>query len=88
VAITPNTAAATETTTAAWKPSSSACGESALPALALLTVGKSTASHHLKVLLRSGLTIEREEGTRKFVRLRRDEIDARFPGLLASVLRS
>jgi DNA-binding transcriptional ArsR family regulator len=52
-----------------------------------VAVAKSTASHHLKVLLRSGLTIEREEGTRKFVRLRRDEIDARFPGLLASVLR-
>ena len=53
-----------------------------------VAVSKSTASHHLKVLLRSGLTVEREEGTRKFVRLRRQEIDARFPGLLASVLRS
>jgi DNA-binding transcriptional ArsR family regulator len=53
-----------------------------------VAVAKSTASHHLKVLLRSGLTVEREQGTRKFIRLRRQEIDARFPGLLASVLRS
>ena len=53
-----------------------------------VAVSKSTASHHLKVLLRSGLTVEREQGTRKFVRLRRQEIDARFPGLLDSVLRS
>ena len=53
-----------------------------------VAVSKSTASHHLKVLLRSGLTVEREQGTRKFVRLRRQEVDARFPGLLDSVLRS
>jgi hypothetical protein len=42
----------------------------------------------LKVLLRPGLTVEREQGTRKFVRLRREELDARFPGLLASVLQA
>jgi DNA-binding transcriptional ArsR family regulator len=53
-----------------------------------VAVSKSTASHHLKVLMRSGLTVEREQGTRKFVRLRRQEVDARFPGLLDSVLRS
>jgi hypothetical protein len=67
VAITPSTATATETITAAWKPSSSTC---------------------LKVLLRSGLPVEREQGTRKFVRLRREELDARFPSLLASVLQA
>jgi len=58
------------------------CGQIEVP------VAKSTATHHLKVLARSGLTAEREQGTRKFVRLRRVELDARFPGLLDSVLRS
>jgi DNA-binding transcriptional ArsR family regulator len=56
------------------------CGQIELP------VSKSTASHHLKTLLGAGVTREREEGTRKFVSLRRGELDARFPGLLDSVL--
>jgi DNA-binding transcriptional ArsR family regulator len=56
------------------------CGQLQLP------VGKSTCSHHLKVLLHSGVTAEREEGTRKYIRLRRDELDGRFPGVIGSVL--
>ena len=56
------------------------CGELELP------VSKSTGSHHLKNLLESGITAEREEGTRKFIRLRREELDERFPGLMDSVL--
>jgi DNA-binding transcriptional ArsR family regulator len=56
------------------------CGHIAVP------VTKSTATHHLKALCRAGITAEREEGTRKYVRLRRDELEARFPGLLESVL--
>jgi DNA-binding transcriptional ArsR family regulator len=49
-------------------------------------VAKSTLSHHLRVLRAAGLTRTREEGTRCFVVLRRDEVDARFPDLLAAVL--
>ena len=56
------------------------CGQLDIP------VGKSTCSHHLKVLLHAGVTAEREEGTRKYVRLRRDELDERFPGVVGSVL--
>lgn len=56
------------------------CGQIELP------VGKSTASHHLKALCGAGITTEREEGTRKYIRLRRDELDQRFPGLLDAVL--
>ena len=56
------------------------CGQLDVP------VGKSTCSHHLKVLLHAGVTAEREEGTRKYVRLRRDELDERFPGVVGSVL--
>jgi DNA-binding transcriptional ArsR family regulator len=58
------------------------CGRIELP------VGKSTASHHLKTLLGAGITAERAEGTRKYVRLRRAELDQRFPGLIDSVLRA
>ena len=51
-----------------------------------LPVTKSTASHHLKTLANAGITAEREAGTRKFIRLRRDELEARFPGLIESVI--
>jgi DNA-binding transcriptional ArsR family regulator len=53
-----------------------------------LPVTKSTASHHLKTLVNAGITSEREAGTSKYMKLRRDELDRRFPGLLDSVLRS
>ncbi|EIE99880.1 ArsR/SmtB family transcription factor [Saccharomonospora glauca] len=49
-------------------------------------VAKSTLSYHLKVLRSSGITRTREEGTRCFVRLRSDELEKRFPGLLDSVI--
>jgi DNA-binding transcriptional ArsR family regulator len=57
------------------------CGQLELP------VTKSTGSHHLKILTQAGVTAEREEGTRKYISLRRAELDQRFPGLLGSVLR-
>ena len=53
-----------------------------------LPVTKSTASHHLKTLARAGITAEREAGTSKYLSLRRDDLDRRFPGLLDSVLRA
>ncbi len=49
-------------------------------------VAKSTLSHHLRVLRDAGVTRTRQEGTRCFVRLRRADLDARFPGLLDAVL--
>ncbi|OKI15557.1 transcriptional regulator [Saccharothrix sp. CB00851] len=49
-------------------------------------VAKSTLSHHLKVLNSAGLTWRRTEGTRCYLRLRRDDVDTRFPGLLDTVL--
>jgi DNA-binding transcriptional ArsR family regulator len=56
------------------------CGQIALP------VTKSTASHHLKTLHNAGLTTERAQGVCKYIQLRRDELNERFPGLLDSVL--
>lgn len=56
------------------------CGQLELP------VGKSTRSHHIKALCAAGVIAEREEGTRKHLRLRRAELDRRFPGLVDLVL--
>jgi DNA-binding transcriptional ArsR family regulator len=53
-----------------------------------IPVAKSTGSHHLKTLSNAGITVERAEGTCKFLRLRRDELEQRFPGLLDSVLQA
>jgi DNA-binding transcriptional ArsR family regulator len=57
------------------------CGQLELP------VGKSTCSHHLKALSCAGVIVEREEGVRKYLRLRSSELNDRYPGLLKSVLR-
>jgi DNA-binding transcriptional ArsR family regulator len=57
-----------------------ACGSFPLP------VNDSTRSHHLKVLRDAGLTKTRVVGTQRLVSLRREDLDARFPGLLDSVL--
>lgn len=45
-------------------------------------VTKATFSHHLKILREAGITLSRQEGTRKMTSLRRAELDRRFPGLL------
>jgi DNA-binding transcriptional ArsR family regulator len=52
------------------------------------TISKSTRTHHFRVLREAGLVEQWKEGTSKMSRLRRDDIDARFPGLLDSVLDS
>ena len=46
----------------------------------------STASRHWQVLRESGILHARREGRTVLMSLRRDDLDARFPGLLASVL--
>jgi DNA-binding transcriptional ArsR family regulator len=49
-------------------------------------IAKSTATHHWRVLRDAGVVSAREEGTRKYHRLRHDDLDRRFPGLLDSIL--
>lgn len=49
-------------------------------------VPKSTFSHHLKALREAGLIRNEPLGRGRTITLRRDEVDARFPGLLDSVL--
>jgi DNA-binding transcriptional ArsR family regulator len=51
-----------------------------------LTVGKSTASHHFRVLREAGVIRQHDEGRRRMTELRRADVDARFPGLLGSVI--
>ena len=52
------------------------------------SVSKSTLSHHFKVLREAGITHTRANGTQRFVSIRKEDLDDRFPGLLDSVLRA
>ena len=47
-----------------------------------VTIGKSTLSHHVRVLREAGLIHTRVAGTRRLVVLRYADIEQRFPGLL------
>jgi DNA-binding transcriptional ArsR family regulator len=51
-------------------------------------VTKSTCTHHFKVLREAGVLTQRQVGTARLNTLRREDLDARFPGLLDTVLRS
>ena len=53
-----------------------------------LPVTKSTCTHHFKVLRDAGVIRQRPVGAARINTLRRDELDARFPGLLDAVLTS
>ncbi len=57
-----------------------ACGD--IP----LTISKATVSHHFAVLREAGLVLTRTEGTRCLSTVRREELEKRFPGLLALLL--
>ena len=52
------------------------------------SVSKSTLSHHFKVLREAGVTHTRVNGTHRYVSLRRDDLEGRFPGVLPSVLQA
>ncbi|WP_307784026.1 ArsR/SmtB family transcription factor [Streptomyces spinoverrucosus] len=56
------------------------CSQFALP------VTKSTTTHHFRVLRESGVIRQIYRGTAKMNGLRRDDLDALFPGLLDSLL--
>jgi DNA-binding transcriptional ArsR family regulator len=51
-----------------------------------LPIVKSTCTHHFKVLREAGVIHQRVVGTRKVSSLRRDDLEAQFPGLLDAVL--
>ncbi|BCG57519.1 ArsR/SmtB family transcription factor [Paenibacillus sp. URB8-2] len=56
------------------------CGDIVVP------VVKSTLSHHYRTLREAGIVRVRVQGTQRFSSIRTDDLEARFPGLLASVL--
>ncbi len=49
---------------------------------------KSSMSHHFRALREAGLIRTTPEGTSHINELRRADIDARFPGLLKSILKA
>ena len=58
------------------------CGSFELP------VTKSTCTHHFKVLREAGVIQQRQQGTTRLNRLRRVDLETRFPGLLETILRA
>jgi len=59
------------------------CGEIA----GTLTLPNSTSSYHLRLLREAGLTRSRAAGTQRYVTVRQDDLEERFPGLLAVLTR-
>jgi DNA-binding transcriptional ArsR family regulator len=53
-----------------------------------LGVAKSTLSHHFKILREAGVLHCRKQGTQHMNSLRRDDLEAAFPGLLDSILKA
>jgi DNA-binding transcriptional ArsR family regulator len=53
-----------------------------------LPVTKSTCTHHFKILREAGIIHQRREGTRRLNTLRHEDLEARFPGLLETILRA
>src|SRR5215208_7510670 len=51
-----------------------------------VAVSKSTCTHHFRVLREAGVVSQRPEGTSRLNTLRREDLDARFPGLLDAIL--
>lgn len=51
-----------------------------------LPVSKSTSTHHFRVLREAGVIEQRYQGTSILNTLREADLEARFPGLLPSVL--
>ncbi|WP_246399576.1 ArsR/SmtB family transcription factor [Geomonas silvestris] len=57
-----------------------ACGAFDIP------MPKSTLSHHFRVLRESGVVASRREGNELMNFLRSDDLEARFPGVLETII--
>jgi DNA-binding transcriptional ArsR family regulator len=49
-------------------------------------VSKSTLTHHFRVLREAGIISQRQDGTARLNKLRSDDLEARFPGMLEAIL--
>ena len=54
----------------------------------LSITSKTNLSYHLARLREAGVTRTRIEGTQRFISLRRQELDARFPGLFDAIMQN
>jgi DNA-binding transcriptional ArsR family regulator len=53
-----------------------------------LGISKATLSHHFRVLRESGVVHARPDGRKRYLSLREEDLEARFPGLVEAVLSS
>ncbi|WP_246183303.1 ArsR/SmtB family transcription factor [Paenibacillus methanolicus] len=53
-----------------------------------LPIVKSTLSHHMRTLRESGITRTRIQGTQRLQSIRHEDLEARFPGLLQTILQA
>lgn len=51
-----------------------------------LTVSKSSRTRHWRVLREAGLVYQRDAGNGLYIRLRKGDLDRRFPGLIEAVI--
>ena len=51
-----------------------------------LGLSKATLSHHFRVLREAGVVRTRLDGRKRLLSLRQDDLNQRFPGLLAAIL--
>ncbi|WP_240420718.1 ArsR/SmtB family transcription factor [Paenibacillus periandrae] len=65
-----------------YKSGERTCGDIDVP------VVKSTVSHHARTLREAGIVHVRVQGTQRFLSIRTEDLEARFPGLLASILQA
>jgi DNA-binding transcriptional ArsR family regulator len=63
-------------------------GEKNCSAFEVDHISKSTLSHHIKILREAGIIQPRIDGKHHFYSLRKDELIARFPGLVAMILQT
>ena len=51
-----------------------------------LVMTKSTFSHHLRILREAGVLTKRIQGTKGYTKVRKADLDRRFPGLIDAII--
>ncbi|MFC0108397.1 ArsR/SmtB family transcription factor [Kibdelosporangium aridum] len=53
-----------------------------------LSISKSTTTHHIRTLREAGVVRVRPEGTSRMTALRRDDLDALYPGMIDGIVKA